>query len=87
MAYDYAVFDSFGLKIFLLGGGKGHGVAVTNQGQRTYIKMLEVHDGFGLGVKGFSMIVVFDNAGVFNSFFNQGREFGGQATAAAKMKD
>ena len=33
------------------------------------------------------MIVVFDNAEVFNSFVNQGREFGGQATAAAKMED
>ena len=86
-AYGYAVFDNFGLKIFLLGGGKGHGVAVTNQGQRTYMKMLEVQGGCGLGAKGFSLIVVFDNADVFNSFVNKGWEFGGQATAAAKVED
>jgi lipid-binding SYLF domain-containing protein len=51
------------------------------------MKMLEVQGGFGLGAKGFSVIVVFDNAEVFNSFVNQGWEFGGQAIAAAKMED
>ena len=87
-AYGYAVFDNFGLKIFVLGGGKGKGLAVSNKtGEKVYMKMIEVQGGLGLGGKAFSVIMIFENETVFNEFVNVGWEFGGQATAAVKRGD
>ncbi|MGA9964492.1 MAG: YSC84-related protein [Terriglobales bacterium] len=53
----------------------------------TFMKMLELQAGFGTGVKKFSVIFVFDNDRVFNSFVNSGWQFGGQTAAAAKNGD
>lgn len=86
--YGYAVFDNFGMKIFVLGGGKGQGIAINNKtGEKIYMKMVEVQGGLGLGGKAFSIIMVFENKTVFNNFVNNGWEFGGQATAAVKHDD
>ena len=83
-----ATFSNFGMKIFLAGGGKGAGIAVDNKGKKTtYMKMVEVQAGLGLGVKKFSVIFVFDKKSSLDSFINSGWEFGGQATAAAKTGD
>jgi lipid-binding SYLF domain-containing protein len=46
----YAVFSNFGMKILVLGGGKGEGVAVNKETrQETFMKILEVQAGLGLG--------------------------------------
>jgi lipid-binding SYLF domain-containing protein len=87
-AAGYAVFSNTGVKILLAGSGKGKGLAVNNQTKKeTFMKMIELQAGLGLGVKKFSVVFVFDNEKVFNSFINSGWEFGGQATAAAKTGD
>jgi lipid-binding SYLF domain-containing protein len=87
-AAGYAVFKNFGTKIFLVGGGGGKGIAVNNKTKKeTFMKMLELQTGIGLGVKKFSVIFVFETEQLLNNFVNQGWEFGGQATAAAKMED
>lgn len=84
-AYGYAVFDNFGLKIMLVGGGSGHGIAVNNKtNEKIYMKMVELQGGIGLGGKSFSVIMIFENKDVFDKFVDVGWEFGGQATAAAK---
>jgi lipid-binding SYLF domain-containing protein len=87
-AAGYGVFSNFGLKIFVAGGGKGKGIVVNNTTKKeTFMKMLEVQAGLGFGVKKFSNIFVFENEQALNNFVDQGWEFGGQATAAAKAKD
>jgi lipid-binding SYLF domain-containing protein len=87
-AAGYAVFSNFGMKIFFAGGGKGDGLAVNNATkQKTYMKMLELQAGLGLGVKKFRLVWVFETQKGFDSFVNSGWEFGGQATAAAKTGD
>lgn len=87
-AAGYGVFSNFGMKIFFAGGGKGSGMVVNNKTkQETFMKMVEVQAGLGLGVKKFSVVFVFDEEQALNSFINQGWEFGGQATAAAKSGD
>jgi lipid-binding SYLF domain-containing protein len=87
-AAGYGVFKNFGMKIFVAGGGKGKGVVVNNKTrQETFMKMVEVQAGLGMGVKKFSNIFVFENEQALNTFVDQGWEFGGQATAAAKVKD
>jgi len=84
-AAGYAVFSNFGLKIFFAGGGSGKGLAVNNKtGKPTFMKLVEVQAGLGMGAKKFRLIWVFENQGDLDSFINSGWEFGGQATAAAQ---
>ena len=84
-AAGYAVFSNFGMKIFLVGGGSGKGVAVSNKTkQETYMKMLEAQAGLGMGVKKFRLVWVFENKSNLDSFINSGWELGAQATAAAQ---
>ena len=87
-AAGYAVFSNFGMKIFVAGGGTGSGMAVDNKTkQATYMKMVEVQAGLGMGVKKFQVIFVFDTQKALNDFVNSGWEFGGQTTATAKAGD
>jgi lipid-binding SYLF domain-containing protein len=87
-AAGYAAFSNFGMKILVAGGGKGQGLAFDNSTQKvTYMKMVEVQAGLGMGVKKFRTIFVFETKGAMNDFVNNGWEFGGQATAAAKSGD
>ena len=84
-AAGYAVFSNFGMKIFFAGGGTGAGLAVDNQAKtETFMKMVEVQAGLGLGVKKFRLIWVFENESDLNAFVNSGWELGAQTTAAAK---
>jgi len=83
-AAGYAVFNNFGMKILVAGGGSGKGVAVDRKtGTRTYMKMGEVQAGIGIGVKKFQVVFVFETPDKLAAFVNQGWEFGGQTTAAA----
>jgi lipid-binding SYLF domain-containing protein len=87
-AAGYAVFSNFGMKIFVAGGGSGGGLAVDNNTKKaTYMKMVEVQAGWGMGVKKFRVVFVFDTQKALNDFVNSGWEFGGQTTAAAKAGD
>ena len=82
----YAVFSAFGAKIFLAGGGSGGGLAVDNRTKaQTYMKMVEVQAGLGMGVKKFRLVWVFENKKDFDYFVNTGVEIGAQASAAAKV--
>ena len=84
----YAVFNNMGVKILFAGSGKGKGIAVDNKMKKeTFMKMIELQAGFGIGVKKFNVVFVFDNDKVLSSFINSGWEFGGQATAAAKTSN
>jgi lipid-binding SYLF domain-containing protein len=84
-AAGYAVFSNFGMKILLAGGGSGKGLAVNNKSkQGTFMKMIEVQAGLGMGVKKFRLIFVFENQVDLDKFINSGWEIGGQATAAAQ---
>jgi lipid-binding SYLF domain-containing protein len=87
-AAGYAVFSNLGVKILVAGSGTGKGLAVNNKTKgETFMKMVELQAGLGMGVKKFSVIFVFDNEKALNGFVNSGWEFGGQATAAAKNGD
>lgn len=84
-AAGYAVFSNFGTKILLFGGGTGKGVAVNNATKkRTYMKMVELQAGLGLGIKKFRLVWVFENQTDLDAFINAGWELGGQTTAAAQ---
>ncbi len=81
----YAVFSNFGMKILVAGSGKGEGLAVNSKTKaETFMKMIEVQAGLGIGAKKFRVVFIFDTESALNGFVNSGWELGGQATAAAK---
>ena len=87
-AVGYAVFSNFGMKIFFAGGGSGKGYAVDNgSGKKTYMKMVELQAGLGLGIKKFGLVWVFTRRVPFDEFIDSGWEFGAQAIAAAKAEE
>jgi lipid-binding SYLF domain-containing protein len=87
-AYGYAVFSDLGVKILFAGSGNGKGLAVNNKTKHeTFMKMIELQAGLGVGVDKFRVIFLFENKQAFDGFVNSGWEFGGQTTAAAKTGD
>jgi lipid-binding SYLF domain-containing protein len=84
-AAGYAVFSNFGMKILVTGGGSGTGVAVNNATKKkTYMKMIEVQAGLGIGIKKFRLVWVFEKQKDLDAFINSGWELGAQTTAAAQ---
>lgn len=80
----YAVFSNLGVNVLLLSTGRGKGVAHDNvSGKDTYMKMLSVGGGIGLGVKGFRGVFIFHTRDAFDRFVDKGWDFSGQADAAA----
>jgi len=68
------------------GGGQGKGLAVNNRSRKeTFMRFVEAQAGLGLGIKKFDIVFVFGNDAAMNGFINSGWEYGGQATAAAKL--
>ena len=86
-AAGYAVFSNFGMKILIAGGGSGQGIAVnTATKAETFMKMVEVQAGVGMGIKKFRLVWVFEKASDLDKFINAGWEIGAQSTAAAQVK-
>ena len=85
-AIGYAVFDSTKAALGVSGGG-GSGVAVAKpSGERTYMKMGTAGVGFGIGVKTYQVIMLFEKAKVFQNFVDKGWQADTQAGAAAGSK-
>src|SRR5262249_51221554 len=72
-AAGYAEFDSFGMNIFVLSTARGKGVAVSNQDKKeTFMKMISVGAGLGIGAKDFRLVFVFETPEGLNNFINSG---------------
>ena len=83
-AAGYAVFSTFGVKLFFAGGTSGKGVVVNEWTQRqTFMKMVQVQGGLGFGVSKSRLIFVFTTEQALKNFINQGWEFGGGVNVAA----
>jgi lipid-binding SYLF domain-containing protein len=86
-AAGYAVFSDFGFKLIYAGGAKGKGIAVNNATrQETFMKMMELQPGYGLGADKFWLIFVFETPDAFSTFVNSGWEAGANLMMAAKSK-
>ena len=87
-AAGYAVFNNFGMKIFVAGSGKGAGLAVDNKTKKeTFMDMFELQAGLGFGIKKFSIVWVFETPETLDKFVNSGWELGSQTSVAAKAGD
>ena len=63
--------------------GNGRGIAVNNKTKgKTFMRMFEIHEGPGAGVKKFRYVFVFEK--VFNDSVSSGWESEGQVSAAVK---
>jgi lipid-binding SYLF domain-containing protein len=84
-AAGYAVFSDFGIKAGLMGGAHGKGMAVNNTTkQETFMEMLELQPGLGVGAEKYHIVFIFENPEAFNKFVTSGWELGANAMAAAK---
>jgi lipid-binding SYLF domain-containing protein len=82
-AMGYAVFDTTKAALGVSGGG-GNGVAVEKaSGKRTYMNMATAGVGFGLGIKRYQVIMLFEDETVFHNFIDKGWQAEMQAGAAA----
>ena len=46
------MFSNFGLKVLFAGGGTGHGIVVDQVSKKeTFMKMVEIQAGLGMGIK------------------------------------
>ena len=85
-AAGYAVFSTFGVKLFFAGGTTGKGMVVNNRTHRqTFMRMVQVQGGLGFGVNQNRLIFVFTNERALRNFVDQGWEFGGQANLSAMV--
>jgi len=87
-AAGYGVFSNINSNIFLLSTGSGYGVVTDNKsGKPTYMKMMTVGGGIGLGLKDYRAVIIFRKLEDMEKFIVKGWEFGGQADAALKSGD
>src|SRR5205823_6368934 len=78
----YAVFSNMGTNILLLSTARGAGMAVNAQTrQETFMKMISLGAGLGVGVKDYRVVFVFENQKALDSFINSGWDSSAQADA------
>jgi lipid-binding SYLF domain-containing protein len=83
-AAGYAVFSDFGLKVMIMGGAHGKGMAVGNAAQQeTFMKMMELQPGLGVGADKFRLVLILENPEAYHQFVTSDWEFGANAMAAA----
>jgi lipid-binding SYLF domain-containing protein len=84
----YAVFNNMGTNLLLLSTARGAGIAVNSKTkQETFMKMISAGAGFGMGVKDYRVIFIFETGEALSKFLDSGWDASGQADAAAKAKD
>jgi len=84
-ARGYAVFSNFGLNIGFISSQRGGGILRDNRsGKDVYMKMFSAGGGWGLGVKNFAAILIFENDEALNQFETSGWDFSAQADANAE---
>jgi lipid-binding SYLF domain-containing protein len=87
-AAGYGVFTNVGSKIFVLATGNGFGIVRDNRtGKDTYMRMIEVGGGFGMGIKKYKAVFVFNDRAAMRAFLESGWEVGGDVDAGAKASD
>jgi len=81
----YAVFNNMGTNLLLLSTARGAGIAVNSKTrQETFMKMISVGAGLGVGIKDYRVVFVFENNEALANFINSGWSAETQADAAAK---
>ncbi len=81
-AKGYAVFSNIGINVLLVSTGRGGGILHDNRtGKDVYMKMFSAGGGWGMGVKDFSAIFIFETTAALDQFMSEGWDFSAQADA------
>jgi lipid-binding SYLF domain-containing protein len=81
----YAVFNNMGTNLLLLSTARGAGIAVDSKTkQDTFMKMMSVGAGLGMGVKDYRVVFIFENQPALRNFVDSGWSGSAEADAAAK---
>src|SRR5688572_27493490 len=65
----YAVFDNMGTNLLVVSTARGSGIAVNSKSrQETFMKMISAGAGFGVGVKDYRVIFVFETPQGLSNF-------------------
>ncbi|MGL5006437.1 MAG: hypothetical protein ACRC53_03450 [Plesiomonas sp.] len=84
----YAVFSTQSNRLALIGLGYGFGVVHDNQSnQDTYMRMMSLSAGLGLGVQDMRVIVIFHDKKTMDNFIRSGWDASANAEMVAKWKD
>ena len=83
-AVGYAVFAELETGTGLLGSGSGYGVVVNNEtGDHSYMRMVHLSGGIGLGIKHLRIVFLFHTREALRTFITEGWEVGSEAHAVA----
>ena len=78
----YAVFSNIGINVLVVSTGRGGGILRDNRsGKDVYMKMFSAGGGWGMGVKGFSAVFIFETTAALDQFMTEGWDFSAQADA------
>lgn len=81
-AKGYAVFSNIGINVLVVSTGRGGGILRDNRtGKDTYMKMFSAGGGWGMGVKDFSAVFIFETTSALETFVTEGWDFSAQADA------
>jgi lipid-binding SYLF domain-containing protein len=84
-AAGYAAFEQVGLKILIVGGGSGKGIAANNKTQaRTYMQITDSLAQVSLGINQYSSVFLFENQKAYNNFITHTIHLKSPATLTAK---
>lgn len=85
LSAGYAVFDTRKVTVLGLSGGGGRGVAVSKDGDRTYMNMGTAGVGLAFGIGGFEsqFVVFFETEFGFENFVHNGYDASAQAAGVA----
>jgi len=83
-AAGYGVFDAASQNIILLQTGGGYGVLTAADGETTFMKVGGAGVGFGIGLKDYREVIIFQDRSDFEKFRDSGWEASGQAEATAQ---
>jgi lipid-binding SYLF domain-containing protein len=87
-AAGYGVYKNLGVNVLIPSTETGWGVVHNNRtGKDTYMKLLSIGLGLGIGVRDFRAILIFDTQESINAFLNSGWGGNGQANAAFRFGD
>ncbi len=81
-ARGYAVFSNIGVNLGFVSSQRGGGILRDNRsGKDVYMNMFSAGGGWGLGVKDFAVILVFETNEALDQFMTSGWDFSAQADA------
>jgi lipid-binding SYLF domain-containing protein len=84
-AAGYAVFDNFGMNLFVISTASGKGMVVDKSTSKPiYMKMISGGVGLGLGAKDFRVVFAFENKKGLTNFIKSGWDADAHAEASAK---